>query len=227
MTENQRASQPQILLVDDDADLRSDLASFLTSRGCFVQTCANGEDALEFADRREFDVAILDLAMPVMSGIEVLRRLEARGAELEAVVLTGHGSIESAVEAMKLGASEFLTKPVSLQEVDRVVRKALEKSRLQRVNRHLAAALKQQRRPQRIIGESVGMQEVYRLIGRTGPSNKPVLIQGDSGTGKELVAHAIHEASPYVDQPFVVVNCAALPETLLESDSSSKSWKMR
>ncbi len=218
MNENTPPAEVDLLLVDDDADLRNDVASFLGTRGYRVETCGDGEEALAQADRRAFDVAILDLSMPGLSGLEVLRRLKARGAECEVVMLTGEGTIETAVEAMKLGAREFLSKPISLRELDRLVRKAYETGQLQRENQQLKAVLKHQQRATSMIGESESMLEVYRLIERTGPANKPILIQGDSGTGKELVARALHEASPLADKPFVVINCAALPETLLESE---------
>ncbi len=214
------ANKPEIdlLLVDDDAELRGDIAAYLAGRGYRVQACGDGEEALAQADRRAFDVAILDVAMPGLNGIEVLQRLKTRGAECEVVMLTGEGTIETAVEAMKLGAREFLSKPIGLRDLDRLVRKAYETGLLQRENRQLKAALKQQQRSPNIVGESAVMQEVFRLIERTGPASKPILVQGDSGTGKELVARALHEASPLVDKPFVVINCAALPETLLESE---------
>jgi DNA-binding NtrC family response regulator len=218
MTENDKTREIDLLLVDDDRELRSDIASYLAGRGFRVQSCGDGEEALAQADRRAFDVAILDVAMPGLSGIEVLQRLKSRGAECEVVMLTGEGTIETAVEAMKLGAREFLSKPIALRELDRLVRKAYEAGLLQRENRQLKAVLRQQQRSPQIIGESAVMQEVYRLIERTGPADKPILIQGDSGTGKELVARALYEASPLVDRPFVVINCAALPETLLESE---------
>jgi DNA-binding NtrC family response regulator len=218
MSEDAKNPEIDLLLVDDDPELRSDIASYFAGRGYRVQPCGDGEEALAQADRRAFDVAILDVAMPGLSGIEVLQRLKARGAECEVVMLTGEGTIETAVEAMKLGAREFLSKPIGLRDLDRLVRKAHETGQLQRENRQLKAMLKQQQRSPNIVGESASMQEVYRLIERTGPSDKPILIQGDSGTGKELVARALHEASPLVDKPFVVINCAALPETLLESE---------
>jgi len=218
MPDTAKTADIDLLLVDDDDELRSDIASFFSTRGYRVQPCGNGEDALAQADRRAFDVAILDVSMPGMSGLEVLEKLKTRGAECEVVMLTGEGTIETAVEAMKLGAREFLSKPISLRELDRLVRKAQESGQLQRENRQLKAALKQQQRSSNIVGESEAMQEVYRLIERTGPSNKPILIQGESGTGKELVARALYESSPLADKPFVVINCAALPETLLESE---------
>jgi DNA-binding NtrC family response regulator len=144
--------------------------------------------------------------------------MQARHAECEVVVLTGEATIESAVEAMKLGAREFLTKPISFKELDRLVRKAYETGQLRKENRQLKAALRYQQSPPQIIGESPQMEEMYRLIARVGPTDKPILIQGESGTGKELVARALHEASPLADKPLVVINCAALPETLLESE---------
>jgi DNA-binding NtrC family response regulator len=156
--------------------------------------------------------------MPGMTGLEFLKELQARHAECEVVVLNGEATVESAVEAMKLGAREFLTKPISLKELDRLVRKAHETGLLRKENQQLKAALRHQQRPLKIIGESPQMQEMFRLIARVGPTDKPILIQGESGTGKELVARALHEASPLADKPLVVINCAALPETLLESE---------
>jgi DNA-binding NtrC family response regulator len=208
----------ELLLVDDDAELRSDMANFFSRQGHSVAQCANGEQALDLMERRTFDVMVLDLMMPGVTGLDVLKKLEARRAECEVVVLTGEATIETAVEAMKLGAREFLTKPISLKELDRLVRKAYETGQLRKENQQLKAALRHQRKPPEIVGESPQMQEVFRLIARVGPTNKPILIQGESGTGKELVARALHEASSLADKPMVVINCAALPETLLESE---------
>jgi DNA-binding NtrC family response regulator len=161
---------------------------------------------------------VLDLMMPGMTGLEVLKELHDKHAECEVVMLTGEATVEAAVEAMKLGAREFLTKPISLKELDRLVRKAHETGQLRKENQQLKAVLRHQQRPSKIIGESPQMHEMFRLIERVGPTNKPILIQGESGTGKELVARALHEASPLADKPLVVINCAALPETLLESE---------
>jgi DNA-binding NtrC family response regulator len=208
----------ELLVVDDDKDLRDDIASYFGFRGFHVQTCGDGEEAVACAEQRAFDVAILDYSMPKMNGLDVLRRLKERGSECEVVLLTGEGTIEIAVDAMKLGAREFLSKPVSLRELERLVRKAFESGQLRRENQQLKAALKQQQQRVSLVGESSAMHEVYRLIERTGAARKPILIQGESGTGKELVARALYEASPIADKPFVVINCAALPETLLESE---------
>jgi DNA-binding NtrC family response regulator len=207
-----------LLLVDDDHELRRDMAEYFSRYGYRVDHCGDGETALEKVERNAFDVAVLDLMMPGVSGIDVLKQMHQRGAECEVVLLTGEATVEAAVEAMKLGAREFLTKPVSLKELDRLVRKAHESGKLRKVNRQLKAALKHQSPSHRMIGESAEMQEVFRLIERVGPTDKPILIQGESGTGKELVARALHEASPLADEPLVIINCAALPATLLESE---------
>jgi DNA-binding NtrC family response regulator len=207
-----------LLLVDDDTDLRSDMANYLARQGHSVEQCASGEQSLGLLERRAFDVIVLDMMMPGKTGLDVLKELQDRHADCEVVVLTGEATVESAVEAMKLGAREFLTKPISLKELDRLVRKAHETGQLRKENEQLKAALRHQQKPAHIIGESTQMQEMFRLIDRVGPTNKPILIQGESGTGKELVAKALHDASPLADKPLVVINCAALPETLLESE---------
>jgi DNA-binding NtrC family response regulator len=207
-----------LLLVDDDNELRSDMAAYFARRGNEVEQCGSGEQALDWIEQKTFDVMVLDLVMPGLSGMDVLEELQARNAECEVVVLTGEATVQAAVDAMKLGAREFLTKPISFKELDRLVRKSYETHQLRRENQQLKAVLRRQQTPPRIIGDSPQMQEVFRLIQRVGPTDKPVLIQGESGTGKELVARALHEASPLADKPLVVVNCAALPETLLESE---------
>jgi DNA-binding NtrC family response regulator len=153
-----------------------------------------------------------------MSGLELLQKIKARGSDSEVVMLTGEATVESAVEAMKLGARDFLTKPIRLKELERLVHKAHESGQLRKENRQLRAVLKQHQRMPPIVGESPPMREIFRLIERTAGSDKPILIQGESGTGKELVARALHENSRLSDQPLVVINCAALPETLLESE---------
>jgi DNA-binding NtrC family response regulator len=217
---SETAAKPllDLLLVDDDQDLRADMADYFARSGYRVDHCGDGETALEKLDRRAFDVVVLDLLMPGLGGMEVLKRIHERGAECEVVLLTGEATVEAAVEAMKLGAREFLTKPVSLKELDHLVRKAHEASLLRKENRQLRAALKRQQQSPQIVGQSPQMQEVFRLIQRVGPTDKPILIQGESGTGKELVARALHESSHLADKPLVVINCAALPATLLESE---------
>jgi DNA-binding NtrC family response regulator len=207
-----------LLLVDDDADMRTDIARFFARHGNNVEQCENGQQALDLLGQKSFDVMVLDLSMPGCSGLEVLKELQARQAECEVVVLSGTATIEAAVEAMKLGAREFLIKPVSLKELDRLVHKAFETGQLRKENQQLKEVLRRHQTAPRIIGQSPAMREVYRLISRVGRTDKPILIQGESGTGKELVARALHDASPFADKPLVTINCAALPETLLESE---------
>lgn len=208
----------EILLVDDDEEFRGDLAGYLQRQGYHVAQAGDGEAALELAKRQVFDIVILDLMLPGTSGIDVLRQLKHSGCESDFVVLSGQGTIEYAVEAIKSGAVDFLTKPVRLEALERVVRRAGETMELKKENQELRAVLATHRSPRTLIGESRAMREVHRLVERAGPTDKPVLVLGESGTGKELVAAALHEASPLRDRPLVVVNCAALPESLLESE---------
>jgi DNA-binding NtrC family response regulator len=208
----------KLLVVDDDRELRQDMATFFQRSGYEVAQCGSAQDALELTDRQHFDVVILDMVIPGMSGLELLEKLNVRGCDSEVVMLTGEGTIESAVEAMKKGAREYLTKPIRWKELEQLVQRAHSAGQLRKENLQLKEVLRQHQRSPQIIGESDVMHDVYRLIERTGASNKPILIQGESGTGKELVARALHQQSPLADKPLVVINCAALPETLLESE---------
>ena len=163
-------------------------------------------------------MAIIDLMMPGMSGLELLAKLKENDPACEVVLLTGQGTIEAAVEAMKKGAYDFLAKPFPLGELEVLIQKAYERHLLQKENQQLSAALERSEPKQEIIGKSPAMREVFRLIDRAGPTDKAILIQGASGTGKELVARALHRASRRAQKPFVAINCAALPESLLESE---------
>lgn len=206
------------MIVDDDPEVRAVLARRFARRGFRVAEAVDGIDALDLLDRRVYDVAICDLDMPRLSGIALLERLKQSHTDCEVIMLTGQGSIESAVKAMKLGAVDYLTKPVALDALEVVVQKALGARRLRKENEQLRVVLERSHQPKKMIGESAPMKEVFRLIERAAPTDRPILIQGESGTGKELVARAIHQASPLSDKPLVVINCAALPETLLESE---------
>ena len=187
-------------------------------RGFPAAEASSGEKALTLAGRRRFHVIVLDLVMPGLSGLQVLEKLKAQGADGEVILLTGQGTIESAVSAMKLGAFDYLTKPFPLSELERLIQKAAEHNQLARENRQLKAALRLAQPPAEMIGRSAAISEVFRLIERAGPSEKPILVQGESGTGKELVARALHRSSPRSDRLLVTVNCAALPEHLLEAE---------
>jgi DNA-binding NtrC family response regulator len=207
-----------LLIVDDDRELCQRSAQFFEERGYRVAQANDGEQALALALNRVFHVAILDLMLPGMTGIELLEKLKQTNIETEVILLTGEGTIETAVRAMQLGAIDFLTKPVRFQQLAAVLEKAVEAGDLRRENRQLKAVIDRAKTTTNMIGDSPAMREVRRLIERAGPSEKPILIQGESGTGKELVAKALHQASHLADKPFVVINCAALPETLLESE---------
>jgi DNA-binding NtrC family response regulator len=207
-----------LLFVDDDVEFRSVLVRRFNRRGFHTEEADDGQAALELLERREFSVAIIDLEMPRMRGIDLLEKLKEAQNDCEVVMLTGQGSIETAVKAMKLGAVDFLTKPVTLDALEVVVQKALRARRLRKENEQLKVVIARSHRPATMIGESPPMREVFRLIERAAPTDRPILIQGESGTGKELVARAIHNASPLADKPLVVINCAALPESLLESE---------
>jgi DNA-binding NtrC family response regulator len=207
-----------LLIVDDDAEFREILQKRFEQHGFQTYAVGNGEEALDLCQRREFDVAVLDMVMPGMSGMELLAKLKASPSDCEVVMLTGQATVESAVAAMKLGAYDYLVKPFPVKELERVIEKAFEKRRLAKENRQLRTLLERNQQIPQMIGRSPAMQELMRLIERAGPSDKAILIQGESGSGKELVARALHASSSRADKPMVVINCAALPESLLESE---------
>ncbi|HUG92865.1 MAG TPA: sigma-54 dependent transcriptional regulator [Planctomycetaceae bacterium] len=207
-----------ILLVEDDADFRQNCARWFTRKGHQVAEAGSGPEAIDLCSRVLFHVAVLDMNLPGMSGLELLERLKSSDVEAEILMLTGQGTIETAVQAMKLGASDYLTKPFPLPELEHRCRMAFERGQIRKENRQLKAVLQRSRPKTEIIARSEPMLEVLRLIQRIGASDKPVLILGESGTGKELAARSLVEASPRADRPLVTVNCGAVPEQLVESE---------
>lgn len=207
-----------MLIVDDDAEFRSVIARRFERRGCEVRQTGSPTEALGLVGRLEFDVALLDIAMPEMDGVQLLERIRDRAPEIQVIMLTGQATLETAIRAMKLGAYDYLTKPCELAELELQVQRAYEKGRLARENRNLRTLLRRSEPASEIIGKSPALKELLHLIARVAPSDSTVLIQGESGTGKELVARALHQGSPRADKPMVVINCAALQETLLESE---------
>ncbi|MDA1306424.1 MAG: sigma-54 dependent transcriptional regulator [Acidobacteria bacterium] len=204
-----------ILIVDDEAGVRSSLAGVLRDEGYQVDTVDSGEACLEQVRRKAYDVLLLDIWLPGMDGLDTLEELRARGLEAEVVMISGHGSIENAVRATKLGAFDFVEKPLSLEKTVLVVRNAIRQHQLEAENRALRARVD---RRFVMIGESSVIGRLKEQIAMAAPTNGRVLISGENGTGKELVARHIHLLSQRRDGPFIEVNCAAIPEELIESE---------
>jgi DNA-binding NtrC family response regulator len=207
-----------IVVADDEKNIREGLAEALSLDGYRALPAADGEEALALVESADADLVITDLRMPKLGGTDVLNHVVNRYPGLPVIVLTGHGTIEDAVVAMRAGAFDFLTKPVNLDHLSLLVKRALESRELARKNRELEAEVEAQRRSSSIIGKSAEMKKVFDLVRRVAPTRASVLVTGDSGVGKELVADAIHNLSPRRDGPLVKVHCAALAESLLESE---------
>lgn len=211
-------SSQDVLLVDDEQDLRIPLARNLERCGYHVKQAANVKEALAILEKHDIACAVVDHFMPEGTGMEFLESLQKLGHDCGVIMMSGQGTVPLAVEAMKKGAVDFLVKPVKLSDLQAALERQITHRRLQQENTHLKELLRQQRKTVHLIGDSPVMMEVERLIARMGPTKIPVLVQGESGTGKELVAHALVEHSELRDQPLVTINCAALPEPLLESE---------
>lgn len=211
-------SSQEILLVDDELDLRDSMARNLERIGYHVKQAANVNEALSLLEKHDIACAVVDHFMPEATGMEFLESLQKLGHDCGVIMMSGQGTVPLAVEAMKKGAVDFLIKPVKLPELHAAIERQINHRKLQRENIHLKELLRQQRQSTKRIGESPAMMEVERLIARMGSTTMPILIQGESGTGKELVARALVEQSDLREQPLVTINCAALPEPLLESE---------
>jgi len=207
----------KLLLVDDDLRQRELLVEVFESEGYQVVPCADGREAIANLAPDTFDTVITDLKMPDINGTEILKAALGIDQELPVIIITGHGTVDSAIESMKIGAYDYIQKPFDPEELSLVTGKAVRHYRLIRENRELAAAIVTLRTKD-FIGESKAMQQVRALIERVAPLDVSVLIQGETGTGKELVARLVHKASNRASEKFVAVNCAALNESLLESE---------
>ncbi len=208
-------SRYSVLVVDDESGIRESLTDILQDEGYKVQAVESGEACLECLSQQKFDLVMLDIWLPGMDGIETLEKIQALENAPTVIVISGHGTIETAVRATKLGAFDFIEKPLSIEKTLLTVKHAVEQLRLRAQNRQLRDELTGK---YRIIGETVPMKALRQQLALAAPTTGRVLIYGESGTGKELAAHVLHALSPRAQQPFVEVNCAAIPEELIESE---------
>ncbi|HUA67186.1 MAG TPA: sigma-54 dependent transcriptional regulator [Candidatus Saccharimonadales bacterium] len=212
------SERAHILLVDDDERLRNAAGKVLAAEAYRVLSAATGQEALEILKQRTVALMVCDLRLPDLDGISLLKQARALRPEVEVVMITGHGSVEKAVAAMRLGAYDFIEKPLDSTALLKTVAKAVEKQRLTSENQRLRRQLQQRRDVEALVGDSPPMQAVKHLVRQIASTDVNVLIQGESGTGKEIVADALHNLSDRRDQPLVKISCAAIPETLLESE---------
>ena len=207
---------PTVLVVEDDAENRAAMVKVLEGAEYKVRQTDNGQEAVDILNEEDIDILVTDLRLPVMDGVELLKRAKALEQDIEVIMITGHGTVEIAVEAIKEGAYDFITKPIKKAQLLRAVEKAAEKQYLSRENRDLRQQL--QNGARRIIYAGALMRNIVRMVEQVAPSTATVLITGESGTGKEVIADAIHANSPRRLKPLIKVSCAALPDTLLESE---------
>src|SRR5204863_562763 len=208
----------RILFADDERSLQEFMRSELPRLGHEVTVCPDGKAAVKALEKATFDAAILDLRMPGMTGIEVLEQLKQVAPDIEAIVMTGHASMETAIEAVRLGAFDYITKPCKLSEIEAVLHKVIEKRDLKHKNLALQSRVKAAEGPTVLVGDSPPMAGVHRLIGTVAPTESTVLILGETGTGKELAARILWQQSSRKEMPFVPVNCGAFAEHLVESE---------
>lgn len=207
-----------VLIIDDEENIRNGLAANFELEDYEVKTAANGKDGLDLVAKGDIDLVITDLRMDGISGEEVVKRVTTETPGIPVIVLTGHGSIDAAVEAMKSGAYDFLTKPLNLDQLNLIVKRALENRELSLQHKLLKEEIESSAYLEQMIGRSAEMQKVFSMIKKVAPAKASVLITGESGVGKELVANAIHNLSGRKDKAFIKVHCAALSESLLESE---------
>ncbi len=208
----------RLLVVDDEQSMREWLTIALSQDGFEVESAASGEDGLKVLERTPLDLALVDLRMPGLDGLETLRRIKQVDESVSVVIMTAYATAETAVQALKEGAYDYIIKPFKVDELRHLVQKALEERRLRGENLRLRDEVQRRYHFGNLIGKSAGMLEVFSTIGRLGDSKATVLVTGESGTGKELVAKAIHFNSSRKDRPFVAVNCGAIPQELMESE---------
>lgn len=208
----------RILVVDDDQHNREMLGEALQRAQFHVELASTVSEALEKVGQYEFDAIVSDVKMSPLSGFDLMEKIHAISQDIPVVLLTAFGTVETAIQAMKEGAIDYITKPVNLEELKLVLTRAVQHQRLVREHRHLCKAFDERLRATSFVGQSRQIVEVFKVVGKVAPSRSSVLIQGESGTGKELIARAIHDNSPRASKPLVAVNCSAIPDALLESE---------
>src|SRR5215831_2826109 len=217
---NELADPPRILIADDEVNLRRVLGAILEREGYEVLAAADGEEALQLLSAEEGDVqtVITDLKMPRLDGMGLLRKVSSDWPDVPVIMITAHGSVDNAVEAVKLGAFDYIEKPFEREQIKQVVHKALATYELARKTAASPAKVEPGRGKYHLVGQSSAITQVYQIIDKVADTPSTVLITGESGTGKELIAKALHENSARRDGPFIKINCAAIPKTLMESE---------
>ena len=208
----------RVLVIDDDEGVRDALSAFLSETGFEVSTASNGHQGIELLKEEKFDVFLVDLVMPGKGGLDLLKEASELNITTPAIVVTAHATVRTAVEAMKVGAFDYVTKPFVLDELLIIIDRAINVSKLQRENLMLKKQLKKKYDFEGLIGDSYQMQRVYEMIEKVADTDSTVLITGKSGTGKELIARAVHYNSTRKSGPFTPINCAAIPDNLIESE---------
>jgi len=208
----------KILVADDEKNIRMVLRNELVAEGVEITETDSGQKALDLVEKDEYDIVLLDLNMPGLGGIEVLKRMKKLDVSAEVIILTADATVTSAVQAMKLGAYDYLTKPFKLEELMPLIEKAVEKKKLRSENLLLKSQLRRDAENQQFIAKSPVMLQLLETVRKIAFTDFPVLIAGDSGTGKELIARLVHRESPRSEGPFVAINCGAIPENMIESE---------
>jgi len=208
----------KILIIDDEQSIRETLEMFLREKGYAVMTAEDGAKGLDAVERERPDIVILDIRLPGKSGLEVLEKIMEKGERIPVIMITAYHDMETTIQAMKLGAYEYIHKPIDVDELEIAIDKVVNNQKLNTRLENLIMEISEDYKVNNIVGRSKAMQEIFKVIGLVSESKTTVLIQGESGTGKELIARAIHYNSPYRRDPFLPINCSALVETLLESE---------
>jgi len=211
-------ARERVMIVDDEESIREWLSIALKKEGYEIKCAENGEQALELYKKDRFDAIITDIRMPKLDGLELLKEIKGLNPSANIIMTTAFGSMESAIEALRGGAADYITKPFKIEEVKLRLEKIMESERLKRENIYLKAVLKKKEGERKIIGKSPAFMNVLAMVDKISKSDSTIMIYGDSGTGKEIIAKEIHNRSNRVDRAFVTINCGALPETLLESE---------